>query len=505
MEEDEAARNKHSENSATMKSAVDTNVTEIAETLVKLYILNYLDVDDEGEKRIVEVAVSELQYIVTHLKNRWKNINYVNFLTQTVVIQLTKHFESQQLYFSNQDKNNTFITFSHLRDEESEEVYIRRLAGLVTRYLLPAQYERSGLSRILAQDILSNLIILPIINKITDPHFINLQCIAILKRENIERFSLESSPSEKTEDSRDKMFSPEPLQDAEADGRTLQSDEPSGSSLLKENTEFPDCPGLSVDAHCLSQVAEATTTSCQPKLDDSFHENSENISLNAILQSPIKRKYLSDFLDLQGSAPLLSLWEEIEDLKCCENHLIHNIGTKIFSTYLRRPDPGLPTLERRIMERLETFLIGQPGSCGTGADHEVFFEIQSEILDQIKNNFFSDFCRSHFYLDMMEDPEGHGTDQVKSCPENVLETKLGAIDDQIENKIQAQKALMASLEPESQILKAIKEEIAELRSLRSSVSLHSQQTECWTENLGMWRSRVVDVTQTEKVKSDRKI
>ena len=57
MKEDEAARNKLSENSATTKTAVETKINEIAETLVKLHILNYLDVDEEGEKRIVEVAV----------------------------------------------------------------------------------------------------------------------------------------------------------------------------------------------------------------------------------------------------------------------------------------------------------------------------------------------------------------------------------------------------------------------------------------------------------------
>ena len=488
MKEDEVARSKLSENTTNTKSPVEANINEIAETLVRLHVLNYLDVDEEGEKRIVEAAVSELQSIATNLQTRWKKVNYVNFLTQTVVIQLTKHFEAQQVYFSNQDKNCSFVTFSHLQSEESEEVYVRRLAVLMVRFLLPAQYQRTSLSRTLAEDILTNLIILPIINKITDPHFINQQCIAILKEENIERLSSESSPGITADKTEDDLLSLKHCEDREGEGETWQS--PSVFSLLKQNMELMDSESQSLDTDCLPHTGEAETASCQLRLDDSFVDNSENISLDSILRSPSRRKYLSDFLDLHGSAPLLSLWEEIEDLKCCENHLIHHVGTQIFSTYLSSPSaPGL-TLDKDLVARLETFL--------TGGDHQVFFEIQSEISENIKNNFFTDFCRSHFYLDMT----AHSQSACGATYQNVWETKLGAIDDQIETKIEAQKLLMASLEPESEILEAISEEIAELRALRSELALHGQQTDFWTENLGLWRSRVVALTQTDKVETD---
>ena len=228
MKEDEVARSKLSENTTNTKSPVEANINEIAETLVRLHILNYLDVDEEGEKRIVEAAVSELQSIATNLQTRWKKVNYVNFLTQTVVIQLTKHFEAQQVYFSNQDKNCSFVTFSHLQSEESEEVYVRRLAVLMVRFLLPAQYQRTSLSRTLAEDILTNLIILPIINKITDPHFINQQCIAILKEENIERLSSESSPGITADKTEDDLLSLKDCEDRKGEGETLQSHEGQG-------------------------------------------------------------------------------------------------------------------------------------------------------------------------------------------------------------------------------------------------------------------------------------
>lgn len=375
------------------KSAVETNIKEIAEMMVNQYILQHLDVDDIGKNIILEVAVKELHYIVGNLKNRWRNkFNYVNFLTQTMVIQLTKHFEAQHMYFSNEDKNASFLTFSHLKSPDCEEQYMRRLATVVTRYLLPEEYQRSSLSQILAQDILTKFLILPIINQVTDPHFLNLQCIANLKKENGERFNTDPiilsrwrhvKSEEKTcQITPDNILSFKCLADSATDEETLQN----VLSSLKQNLDLIVGP----DQACLPLLLQAKTT-CHLNLQDS-----ETVSLASILSSPVRRKFMSDFLEEheEGSLALLSLWEEIERLKGSEKHSSLNIGTSIFLTYLT-PVPIL-ALENNILQRVEEFLMGGPGG-----DQGVFLEIQSEISKHIKTYFYSDFCGSEFYLDMI--------------------------------------------------------------------------------------------------------
>ena len=225
------------------------------------------------------------------------------------------------------------------------------------------------------------------------------------------------------------------------------------------------------------------------------------MSLDSILESPSRRKYLTDFLDMQGSLPLLSMWEEIENLRCSEKFSIHKIGSKIFSTYLNQPAPVL-VLEESVMERLESFLIGDPRDRNPA----VFFEIQWEITEQIRTKYFSDFCGSNFYTEMITDwRRQRSIIPTKSslCTNNpitnVLKAKLRDIENKIDNKIQTQKASMASQDPDSKYLQTISDEIQDLRSLRSALLLHIDQTESWTSNIGRWRSKVIDINLTQKV------
>ena len=280
------------------------------------------------------------------------------------MIQLTKHFESQQLYLASEDQQATFLTFTHLRDEESEEEHVRRLASLVTQFLLPGQYQRTGVSRVLAQDILCNLLILPIINRITDPHFLNLQCIAHLKKDNLERLNIDTE--------RIVLNRQEEEAEQNVPSSLIDSPEPSSLSRLLQ---------------------------------------SNSVSLASILSSQARRRFLSDFLDLQGSRPLLLLWEEIEHLRRCDNEYSRKIVSKILSTYLR-PVPVLH-MEENILERVDRLLNEDWDHDNQSQGTEVIFEIQTEISKHIQNHFYSDFCESDFYLHMISDIADHWRDGYK--------------------------------------------------------------------------------------------
>ena len=362
---------------ANPKTVVETNIKEIAEILAHQYILEHLDVADVGKEAILEVAATELNNMVDNLMSRWRNkFNSVNFLTQTVVIQLTKHFESQQMYFSNEDKNATFLTFSYLKSPECEEQYIRRLARVLTRYLLPEEYQRSSISQILAQDILTKFFILPIIDQVTDPHFLNLQCIANLKKENAE--NLDSILlTKRQKEVADKILTFKGLTESTTDEEALQN----ALTSLKQNIDLI----VDTDLALLLQ----SKTACQDNL-----ERTKKNDLASILSNPIKRKFMSEFLDERGSRPLLSLWEEIERMEGSGKQSSMNIGSCIFLTYLT-PVPVL-AFDKDIIQRVEDYLLS-----GLEKDQEVFQEIQTEISKHIETHFYSDFCVSDFYLDMI--------------------------------------------------------------------------------------------------------
>ena len=111
---------------------------------------------------------------------------------------------------------------------------------------------------------------------------------------------------------------------------------------------------------------------------------SNSLSLASILSSQARRRFLSDFLDLQGSRPLLLLWEEIEHLRRCDNEYSHKIVSKILSTYLR-PVPVLH-MEENILERVDRLLNEDWDHDNQSHGTEVLFEIQTEISKHIQKN-----------------------------------------------------------------------------------------------------------------------
>ena len=80
-----------------MKSQVDTILDEIINLTIKHFLLSNLELDSRANNRIKLAAVKEFNYVVNQLKQRLAKVDYTDFLTHKVVIELTKHFEAQSL------------------------------------------------------------------------------------------------------------------------------------------------------------------------------------------------------------------------------------------------------------------------------------------------------------------------------------------------------------------------------------------------------------------------
>ena len=137
---------------------------------------------------------------------------------------------------------------------------------------------------------------------------------------------------------------------------------------------------------------------------------------------------------------------------------------------------------------------------------QVFFEIQAEAAKCLENHF-DEFKVTQKFEKMLENKEdGYAeklkntamSDAVTDASSDVTEilgytsarVKLENIQELIQNKLQAQEALQKSLRPDSKVLTNIQEEIQHLESERTELQLHIEQTDSWTENLGVWQCRV---------------
>ena len=142
-------------------------------------------------------------------------------------------------------------------------------------------------------------------------------------------------------------------------------------------------------------MAELTRakTKCQMKLEipekELLYETS--LKFDQVIESPTKRKYFSEYLQESGggSEAVLGVWEAIEDMRYVEKNLLHEVGTRIFYTFINRPVPAL-SLDRNIIRRVESFLVGDSSHQVQGVPKQSPF---SGFLDSLYIRGGDEYCR----------------------------------------------------------------------------------------------------------------
>ena len=376
-------------NEEKIKSQIDSILEEISNLTIQHYILDHIDADDFGKKRIKYVGQKEFHLMFSKLKERLSKIDHVDFLTNNLMVKLTKHFESQRIFLSSEDENAEFETYDHLRDAESEKEYLRCLSGVLIRHLLPPAYSELRLLHLLAQDVLTNLVLGPAIDTLADPDFINTRYIYYVTKWGHREKVVKESPNETSPSSWssgggnseqslnigeelcfENILLLINLSNTATDEETLKQ----VLKLLTQNIEvivsLRDFGDECLDPefqHWTDIMAELTLakTCCQLKLDELVCSGAaaapSPAPLAAVLGSTRRRQYFSSFLAAaEDDLPVLEVWEAVAELRRAGRARHHELGTRIFYSYLRRPVPAL-ALDRALLRRVERFLVGDSG------------------------------------------------------------------------------------------------------------------------------------------------
>ena len=164
------------------KGQVDLLCEEIASLCVNDFLLTNLELDENSKNKLRGIAEGEFNVIIEEIKKRFNSINHVQFLAKVVLEKLTKHLEK----YKRLNEDISYFTLSHLRTIESEKNYLNRLSGVLAIHLLPDSYKIDNLIMFLIRDILTNHVLFPFIEKISQPVFINEKVISTIKKYKID-------------------------------------------------------------------------------------------------------------------------------------------------------------------------------------------------------------------------------------------------------------------------------------------------------------------------------
>jgi hypothetical protein len=341
-----------------LKGQIDIICEEIFDLTVENFLMANIDLDTKSKDELRKDANEEIKEVIENVKLRLSKIDHVEFLTKTVLEKVTKHFEKHRVFLTSDDENAAFMTFGHLKSIETEKVYLNRLSGVLSLHLLPISYSKNGMVKCLVRDILTNFILFPFIEKVSDPDFLNTKVVNMIKKYEKPEGLLEANlPWNKVdipnqnEIITDEEFSLENivflinLANTATDFETVRSVLASIQyqidtiqCLIRENGENNQ-PDYSMKERTLEEIfnldPEQLTNSdwievllelnkskliCNLKLEEMmlrFNTMSSiepEINFKSVMGNQVTRKYFNDFLEISGCQSLLGLWGAVEEL-----------------------------------------------------------------------------------------------------------------------------------------------------------------------------------------------
>lgn len=491
------------------------------------HINNFSKLVYEG-KELIEILREDLWLATQKLVDRMSKVDAPKVLAVDFVTKITNHLEKIRLMKENCEM--TFKTTSYLSTDDKEIEFLKKISEIVVILLLPRGYSIAPLKNLLCE-IIAYKVFYSTIKMITNPDYINqkivegvqtkLASIALSRRSfeyasSFQDFlriincsnSIDELLTMRSSIINDLMQATTTQNLQRAKGIDIESGSTAGLKRSEINSALKLKKYIQQLSFAKSQAEKNLTKlgwvgNCS---------NDLNLSLQDILSTVVGRKYFLIFLESLNAGNLIGFYTSIEELKSTQKSNIHQLGAEIYYAYIR---PSFEIkFDKQVQKQLEGFLLGDD------ANHEVFFDIQKNVLKLLEEKYYQPFVLSDEYKKLKNSIT---TEDISSISMNSLKTnfdvnateedaddsydmgmdltnhstyaknKLEQLQERLKNKKNAYEALKLSVKPDSQVLTILEKEIENLKNEKRQLEAHLLRTETWTENLGKWRATVETV------------
>ena len=481
-------------------------------------------------KELIEILREDLWIATQKLVDRMRKVDVAKVLAVDFVTKITNHLEKIRLMKENNEMS--FKTTSYLSNDDKEIEFLKKISEIVIILLLPRGYSIVPLKNLLCE-IIAFKFFHSNIKMITNPDYINqkiVECVQLklasiaLSRRSYEYATsfqdfLRIINSSITVDEllqirssiiNDLMQATTTQNLQRAKGIDIESGSTAGFKRSEINA------ALKLKKYI--QQLSLAKGECEKNLTKMGWvgncSNDSNLSLQDILSTVVGRKYFIIFLESLNAGNLIGFYTSIEELRSTQKSNIHQLGVEIYYAYIR-PNFEIK-LDKVAHKKVEGFLLGDD------ANHEVFFDIQKNVLKLLEEKYYQPFIiseeydklknsittedissismKTNFDVSSMEgdETEDYDTGMDLTNHSTYAKNKLEQLQERLKNKKNAYEALKVSVKPDSQVLSILEKEIENLKNEKRQLEAHLLRTETWTENLGKWRATVESVEIPEE-------
>ncbi|XP_036314405.1 sorting nexin-25 isoform X3 [Pipistrellus kuhlii] len=249
-------------------------------------------------------------------------------------------------------------------------------------------------------------------------------------------------------------------------------------------------------------------------LDEGEGPQSQKIlQFEDILANTLYREHFRMYMERMDKRALIGFWESVEYLKNANKNEIPQLVGEIYQNFF--VESKEISVEKSLYKEIQQCLVGNRGI-------EVFFRIQGDVYEALKDRYYPSFIVSDLYEKMTtKEEETHalqltsnkdevslgdeaGEEAVDEGTSHIHEqasfavNKLRELNEKLEYKRQALNSIQNAPKPDKKIVSKLKEEIILTEKERTDLQLHLARTDWWCENLGMWKASITSGEVTEE-------
>ena len=416
---------------------LDSKIQEVLDLVQQHHIAPFYARFGRDHEQFYRSLQPEIWSFLAALKDRLYKVDMLQLMSQDTVTVLIDHLqwlkkfgvangvEFQTPFQPNLDR------FPYLSSPEGELEFLRQVCDVLFCVTLPRGVLHCSAVRTLSREFLLTYILLPSIERLCDPDFLNQHLLAYLdqrekgakkaktkyaKAETYEHFVkyLEKCTSvDELQHTREliliDMIQAKAVMKMKSErvhtGSLGGPDIPMPAEKVEQLRSRKNLPAyvkqLGTCIHVcdkrIKKLGGADITSVLGPTANQFHSSASpalRLSFDQLLTSTECRKVFSSFLKDIGMSHLLSCWEELEAMRDLKEELLQKELNRIYSSYFAFSSSSFVDLEPLLVERVKQALDENV------PDSTVVGDVMKRLSSQLQSQFYHSFLTSHHYLEM---------------------------------------------------------------------------------------------------------
>ncbi|KAM5279335.1 sorting nexin-25 isoform 4-T4 [Hipposideros larvatus] len=523
---------------------MDKALKEVFDYSYRDYILSWYGNLSRDEGQLYHLLLEDFWEIARQLHHRLSHVDVVKVVCNDVVRTLLTHFCDLKAANTRQEEQpRPFVLHACLRNSDEEVRFLQMCSRVLVFCLLPSKDIQSLSLRIMLAEILTTKVLKPVVALLSNPDYINQMLLAQLEhREQMNEHHKRAYTYAPSYEEFIKLINSNSDVEFLKQLRyqivveIIQATTISSFPQLKRH-KGKETAAMKADllrARNMKRYINQLTVAkkqCEKRirilggpaydqqedgaLDEGDGTQSQKIlQFEDILANTFYREHFRMYMERMDKRSLISFWESVEYLKNANkvNEIPQLVGEIYQNFFVESKE--IP-VEKSLYKEIQQCLVGNKGI-------EVFFKIQGDIYEILKDRYYPSFIVSDLYEKLIvKEEEKHASqlisnkDEVNSGGEAGEESvdegstqineqasfavnKLRELNEKLEYKRQALNSIQNAPKPDKKIVSKLKEEIILIEKERTDLQLHIARTDWWCENLGMWKASITSGEVTEE-------